>query len=413
MHFKILSLFEFDEYASNHPLRSYHQSSNYAIFMAEKGYDYDFVGLVTDSGNIKAASLILYKPIGKINKYGYAPKGFLIDYYDTKLVSTFLEEIKKYYKKKNISFIKINPEIAIGEINPKTKFTMYNNNITLIDSLEKIGLTKLNNNLKFESMLPRFNAIIPLKNYSFNKLAKQTRNKIRNNYRKGLSITKGSRDDIDILYEFIKNKKDKTLNYYKNYYNVFSKTNDCDVFLIKIDFQEALINAKDLYTQELENNNRLVEKVMINNSEDNLNKKMLSDRNLLNYKNDIIIATKYLNENRYKFIAGAITIKYQNRVSILISGFDPLFKHYNPNYFLHYKLLEFYKYDYDFLDLNGITGDFSKENPYYGLNEFKLSFNPKLYEYIGEFDYIINKNSYKLLDRNELLIKEFNRKQKI
>ena len=59
------------------------------------------------------------------------------------------------------------------------------------------------------------------------------------------------------------------------------------------------------------------------------------------------------------------------------------------------------------MDLNGITADFSKDNPYRGLNEFKLSWNPKVYEYIGEFDFIINQNKYALLWSTKKLHKEF------
>ena len=413
MHIKLLSIFEFDEFAKLHPLGSYHQSSLFGMLMAEKGYDYDLVGFVDEEDEIKAASLIVYKSIGKINKYGYAPKGYLIDYEDTLLLKEFTEALIKYYRKKNFSFIKINPEIAIGELEPKTHYVMYNNNVTISDTLEKLGYIKLGNNLRFEAMIPRFNAIIPLHDFSFKKLAKQTRNKIRKNYRQGLSIRKGQRDDIDILYNFIKGKKDKSLNYYKNYYNVFEKNNQVDVFLVKINFEESLINAQEQYEKELERNEAYNKLIIRESSDDHMNLKMQSDKRLLTFKNDIVAATQGLSRNKTEYIAGAITITYENRVSILISGYNKKYKRYSPNYFLHYQLCEYYKNKFDYIDLNGITGDFSKENPYYGLNEFKLGFNPKAYEFIGEFDLIINKGAYKALDRNGLLMKEFNRKQKV
>ena len=46
------------------------------------------------------------------------------------------------------------------------------------------------------------------------------------------------------------------------------------------------------------------------------------------------------------------------------------------------------------MDLNGITADLSKENHYYGLNRFKMGFNPDVYEYIGEFDLVIDEKQY-------------------
>ena len=107
MKLKELTIFEFDEYAKNHPLGSFHQSSNYAIFMSENGYDYDLLGLVDEDNNIKAASLILYKRIGLFNRYGYAPKGFLIDYSNEFIVEEFTNKIKEYLGKQKIMAIKM------------------------------------------------------------------------------------------------------------------------------------------------------------------------------------------------------------------------------------------------------------------------------------------------------------------
>ena len=57
-----------------------------------------------------------------------------------------------------------------------------------------------------------------------------------------------------------------------------------------------------------------------------------------------------------------------------------------------------------------MTGDFTKDNPYRGLNEFKLGFKPKVYEFIGEFDLVIKHNVYKYLLRHGKLAKFFNKK---
>ena len=73
------------------------------------------------------------------------------------------------------------------------------------------------------------------------------------------------------------------------------------------------------------------------------------------------------------------------------------------------KIMEYYKDNYNYFDLNDMTGDFTKENPYYGLNEFKLGFKPKVYEFIGEYDLIINDKKYKNLLTNGTLAKIFNK----
>ena len=75
-------------------------------------------------------------------------------------------------------------------------------------------------------------------------------------------------------------------------------------------------------------------------------------------------------------------------------------------------LIEHYKKDFDYMDLNGITGDFTNTNPYKGLDEFKLGFNPLTFEYIGEYDFIINEGLYKSMEQSGQLAKEFKRKEK-
>ena len=287
----------------------------------------------------------------------------------------------------------------------------YNKNKSIENVLEANGFKKLNNKF-FDQKLPKFNATILLKDFSLKNIAKNTRNKINKSIKYGLSIKKASREDINILYKFIKNKKNHQINHYYNYFNAFNNSKNIDIFLIKIDFETCLINLRKSYDKELNKNNILIDKLMHYNNEENLTKKLASDKALTTYQEKIKIVTNYLAQQKEEFIAGAITIKYRNRVNILISGFDKKYKDFCPNYFLHYKLIQYYKKEYDFLDLNGITGDFNDDNPYKGLNEFKFGFKPLAFEYIGEFDFIINEGLYKSMLANGILFKEFNKKQK-
>lgn len=412
MKLRTLSIFEFDDYAKTHPLGSYHQTSSYAMLASEQGFEYDLLGFVDDQGNIKAASLILYKKLGMFNRYGYAPKGFLIDYHDTELLKEFTKALKKYYYKKNFAFIKVNPEISVGTMDYKNKIINYNQNHILESTLRGLNFKKMESNKRFETKVPIYNAIQVLKTTNLKTVNKNTRNKIRKGLKNGLYLEKTNRDGLDILFPFIKNKKNHTIYHYYNYYNAFSRNNDIDIFLVKINYEDCLINLRERYEIELERNNKIVNKVMGKPSKENLRRKLESDTVLNTIKDNIALATNGLAKNKEQYIAGAITIKYKNRVYILITGYDKKFKMFSPNYFLHYQLIEYYKKDFDFIDLNGITGDFTAENPYKGLDEFKLGFNPYAFEYIGEYDFIINESLYKAMEQSGQLAKEFNKQEK-
>ncbi len=410
MTIKELTIFEFDKFIKQHPLNNYYQTLNYGLLMAEYGFSYDLIGYVDNSGDIVAASLILIKSIGWKMYYGYAPRGFLIDYVDKSLLHKFTEDLKRYYNKKNVVFIKINPEIAIGEINKNDNYEKkYNQNTKIIDNLKECGFKENEQSLYFENILPRFNAILHLKKFNIDSINKNIRNKVKKGLRKGLSLETVSFDKINILYKFVKDKKSyRSEHYYRSYYNIFNKDNNADLFLLKINYEEYLIKSQEIYAKEQELNNLYNELLKLEPSKKNINKKMESDRLLTIYKQDIIDATKGMRSTNNKvYIAAALVVKYDNRINIVISGFDRKYKKFNPNHFLHYQIFQHYKEDYTFADLNGLSGDFSKDSLYYGLNQFKLGFNPKVYEFIGEFDLIVNETQYFFLEKIGKIKKEF------
>lgn len=406
MFIREMSLAEFKEFANTHFIGNFHESINYALIKAEEGFEYEFIAYGAD--DIVGAALILYKKIGSVY-FGYSPRGFLIDYSNDYLLEDFTNKIKEYYKNRNFAFIKINPEIAIAKLNKDTMNFEYNENYKNIDMLTKNGYKKLKNNMNFEALLPRVNAIIKLDGYDYNNLSKNTRNKVKKGIRKGLILEKANPDKLNIFYKFIKNKINRDEYYYNDFYNVFSKTLDVDLMLVKVDYKAFLINAQEAYNEELRRNASFNNKLITNNNANAINAKMNSDKALLSYKNDIAEASKNLNTGLETYVAGALVIKHQNRVIIQISGFNKAMSRFSPNYFLYYALIKYYQQEYKYLDLNGITADLSKENHYYGLNRFKMGFNPDVYEYIGEFDLVIDEKQYEKLLKSGLLAKEFNK----
>ena len=412
MTFRELTIDEFNKFQQKHPLSNLYQTISYGMLMAENGFDYDLVGLLDDDNNILAASLILIKSIGIKCFYGYAPRGFLLDYENEFILKTFIAKLKEYYYAKDTIFIKVNPNIIISEIDNNTFEKDYYKTKNIIPSLIDNNFKKLRDNLYFESQLPRFTAIVDLNNNSFNDFNKNTKNKIRKGIRKGLKFEKYSKDYLNEFYKLVKNKNEYNDFFYKDLYTVFDKNNEIDLFLVSVDYYDFLQNSQDIYNIELENNNKLNTKISQNNNNRVINAKMNSDKALLSYKNDIMEATKGMTDKKEVFIAGALVIKHNNSVTIISSGYDENYKRFSANYFLYYNIIKYYQNSYHYLDLNGIVGDFIHENNYSGLNRFKLGFNPYIYEYIGEFDLIIEPKSYDILLNNGILAKELNKKDK-
>ena len=144
----------------------------------------------------------------------------------------------------------------------------------------------------------------------------------------------------------------------------------------------------------------LNEKLQQDPSTDNLDKKMKSDKLLEEYKQNVIEASNGLKKNENVFIAGALVIKYKNKISLLIANNNPDYEHISPNYFLYHKIMNMYKEDYEIADLYEIANDFTKDSKYEKMNKFKMGFEPIIYEYIGELDLIINNFKHKLNKKN-------------
>ncbi|HOB25680.1 MAG TPA: peptidoglycan bridge formation glycyltransferase FemA/FemB family protein [Bacilli bacterium] len=403
---------QFEKFASTHPLNNYMQTYKYALVMTDAGYDYDFMGYEDDNSNIVAASLILSKSItGKV-KYGYAPKGFLINYYDEVLLKSFLRDLVIYYKDKNFVFIKFNPEIITGQTDINHKYQMaYNGNVRIIDALKSMSVKRRMELREFDLMEPKFNAYINLKTFSINSVNRNFRKKVRKCIKSGMSLVSGDVKSMDKLYSFISMKTNKNIQYYRTLFNVYNRDNSIDLLYVNMNFETALLFARDKYEKEQVKNDEWNNIIQSKPTPRNLNAKMNSDKKLAAYKDLVIKATDGLKAHKETIIAGAIVIKHYNRVSIITSGYDEQYKFLNPNHFLYYAIFERYKPYFSFCDLHGVSGNFEHTSQYNGLNQFKLKWNPVIYEFIGEFDLIINNSTFKRLIKTSFIEDEFNKKR--
>ena len=267
---------EFSDFANNHPLRNYCQTIEYAKVMSDMGYTHDLIGYRDDSNNLVAASLVLRKKIGTFAKFVYAPKGFLIDYYNTELLKKFIKDVCSHYRKKGYSFLKINPEIIIGNVD-KNNFTFnYNQNVNIIDVLKDANFKRRREIYPLDFLFPRINPYINLKEYSQNEKLNEILGLTEDN---GLTVEVLDIKDIDILYDIASKHSYQTINYFKSILNHFG--NNAELILVKANYEKCLISARERYNKELENNNYYNERLQTDSSDEAVNKKMQSDKDLL------------------------------------------------------------------------------------------------------------------------------------
>jgi lipid II:glycine glycyltransferase (peptidoglycan interpeptide bridge formation enzyme) len=392
---------QFDDYAITNINRNFYQTSQYGTLMSRHGFTDYYVALINDNNRILAASLILIQKLFGSFKCAYSPRGFLIDFKDFNLLTMFINTLKEYLDKKGILYLKIDPSVIHLQRNNKgLPINSENNGLDIINYLKSMGFEHTGFNLYFENLKPRWNAVLhntkPLP-LLFNSFDKKTRSKIRKAEKRGVTVYKGTKDDIKLFYSLIDKKHTRQLNYYLDLYDIFGRFNMFEIYFAKLDSETFLKNSKLLYENEIRVNAEISERMQQNIGNHHiLNKKMESDKLLNMYKNDVAFATKLFQANPKQIIlATNAIIKYDNEIFFLIDGINQKFRSFDANYSLKWKIVEEYsKLGFTRFHLNGITGDFNIKNKYYGLYDFKIGFNADVTEYIGEFNLIINKLSY-------------------
>lgn len=391
---------EFLEFSKNFKPGSIYQSPYYAFTMNEENYSSMFVGLM-DGNYLKAASLILVYKVGGF-KYALAPRGFLIDYNDQELVETFTKLIKKFLGKKDIVAIKINPMIIRTVYNSKGHAVQTNNLYeSTFNKLKSLGYFHLGYNNYFEALKPRFETYINLDiDYIklFANIDKSCRNKIRKAVRDGIKVYHGTDKDLNYLYQQTKNKYPRKLSYFQNLYKFFDRDNLIDFYYSKLDTTDYLKYTQSQYNEYYKRSYNLSQKLISQkgNSDKIINEKLLVDKAVVKYRNQLAEATEFLKKYPDGIItSAALIIKWQDAIYLVIDSHDEKHKKFGAKQLMIWKLMGRYaKLGFKKFYLGGISNINKTNNKYKGLNDFKLSFHANVIEYIGDFELITNSPRY-------------------
>lgn len=416
MFLKEITIEQFEHFLNTHDYNSIYQTPEYTLAMKNQGYTPMLLGLF-DNGEIVAATAILIQNKNGF-KYAYASRGFLINYEDFELVKIFTDLIKKYLSKKDIVAIKISPMIIKNIYDSKKELVYHNEQFNSIyTNLKKLGYYHYGYNNYFESLKPRFEAILDLdKPYydTFKNIKKNFKTKIRNAEKSGIKVYRGDINNITDLYVHTKKKYAKDNFYFADIFNNFSKKDNAYLYYTKLNTKEYLMQYQNLYQQQEEYNLNLDNSILVNNKNNDklITKKIAADNLLEKIKKQLMIATNMLKENPDGIITSSILIlTNKDTVYLYMDGYDKKYQFLNSKHLLIWKLIEKYSLQgYKKFNLGGVINIFSSNERYNGLNEFKLSFNPNIIEYIGDLELICNNTLY-FMYRNSKTLKNMIKKQ--
>ncbi len=404
---------EFQKFAEKSPEITFYQTKEWASLKKKNGWYPYFVGL-EHRGKIQAAAIILSKTLPIIKKrIFYSPRGFIINYKDLELLRAFTKEIKAFAKKKNAIFIKIDPyveyishnndgEIIIGKVDNKQ----------CVDNLIKLGYTHFGFNLGQDTLQPRWMHVIETENKTIEEINKKmeskTRQILRKNEKCGITTREIERDELPKFKEIMQKTSDRRefidrpLSYYENMWDNLHDEGILKILVAEIDFDIYEENTRkeiDEISKNLDERIYKKENNILKMNEKKYNQSNEQDKkDILRLENQFKEIQKYKYKYGHKALLGGILfLIYQNEVLSLLGGSIEELMNFQSAYTVHYAGIKYaIENGYKRYNFYGITGDFRKENPLYGLYLFKKSFGGHVVELIGEFDLVINPTWFKI-----------------
>lgn len=398
---------EFNSFAKRHKYASIYQTSMYANFRNSlENFDIHYLGF-EDNGSLIGATMVIYKELFWGYKYAYAPRGFLVDYTDSRLMKELTYRLIKLLKKQKFIFFKIDPPVINCE------YDFDGNVIYESETADDIFNTLSNNNYEHfgfnlynEASLARFNAfakLIPNGKELFNSFSKEAQDNIKTANRMAVKIEIDESNDVNRFYEFVRSAYGRRgRKYFQKLFESFTKNDSIRIFYAKVDSNKYAQNTNNLYNSELERNEGLIKIIESGDRKYDIdrviNDKIESDKILSVYKKDILVSTEFLRNQPDGVTCGvALVINNSKGAEILINYSSKEYERFKINDILTYEIMRYYaNHKCKYINLGSVAGNFSKRTKFYPLLESKKGFNSSVIEYIGEFNLIINPLMYKV-----------------
>ena len=407
MKLKKISEKEFKKFADKNLEITFYQTISWAHLKKKNGWVAHYLGLEKDN-KIIAGSLILSKTLPIIKKkMFYAPRGFLLDYKDKEVLKEFTKQLKEYAKKEHAIFIKIDPYVEYKEHDNNGNVVEDGlDNSICVENLKSLGYKHFGFNLMQDTLQPRWTHVIETEDKTLDDVMKdmesKTRQILRKNERSGIHTREISKEELPLFKDIMQHTSDRRefvdrpLSYYESMWDSLHDDGILKILVAEIDFLEFEKNTKE----ELETNEKEL-KERIYKHENNILKMNPKKYEQNNKKNEQEIERlkkqlkkikdykeKYGNK---KLLGGILFLIYGNEVLSLHGGTLDDVMQFQSAYTIHFAGVKHaVENGYKRYNFYGITGDFRKENPLYGLYLFKKSFGGHVVELIGEFDYIIS-----------------------
>lgn len=373
-----LSTYEHDRFVTESSQTNLLQSSAWAKIKDQ--WDNERLGFYRDNTLVAVASLLI-QPLPLGFTMIYIPRGPIMDYEDKELVAFVMASLKKVAKSKRALFIKFDPSLFVTQnlIDQETKVN--ETTMAIAQHLQDIGAdwTGLTMDLA-ENIQPRFQANIYKEDFTEDQLSKSTKQAIRTARNKGISIIHGGTELLEDFASLMKKTEARKnihlrgIDYYEKLLTTYPESSY--ITLSTLDLPERLANLTKQLEKNKSDSEKFTEKTKPGKIENNKQeyKRLQEEITFLQEKVDDGLKQVPL--------SGTLVLEFGNTSENIYAGMDEDFRRYQPAILTWYETANHaFERGAVWQNMGGIENDLDG-----GLYHFKSKFNPRIEQFVGEFN---------------------------
>ena len=393
---------EHDEFVKNSPQTNLLQSSDWAKIKDNWGNER--LGIYQDQKLVAVAS-ILIQPLPLGFTMLYIPRGPIMDYQNSQLVSFMLQSIKTYAKSKRAVFAKFDPSLFLrkGLIGQEAKDQEAT--LEIIQSLKECGVEWVGRTEDMgETIQPRFQANIYKEYFTEDQLSKSTKQAIRTARNKGVEVIFGGTELLDEFAALMKKTEARKGIHLrgKDYYEKLLTTyaGQSYITLSRINLAQRLASLKEQLEKNQAEASRFNEKTKPGKIDNNRQEKERLEEEIQFLNQELKDGQEIVS------LSGTLTLEFGGTSENVYAGMDENFRRYQPAILTWYETAQ-HAFDRgaDWQNMGGVENHLDG-----GLYHFKSKFNPMIEEFVGEFN-LPTSVLYPLVNKAYQLRKKLRNKQ--
>ena len=393
---------EHDEFVKNSPQTNLLQSSDWANIKDNWGNER--LGIYQDHKLVAVAS-ILIQPLPLGFTMLYIPRGPIMDYQNSQLVSFMLQSIKTYAKSKRAVFAKFDPSLFLrkGLIGQEAKDQEAT--LAIIQSLKECGVEWIGRTEDMgETIQPRFQANIYKEYFTEDQLSKSTKQAIRTARNKGVEVIFGGTELLDEFAALMKKTEARKGIHLrgKDYYEKLLTTyaGQSYITLSRINLAQRLASLKEQLEKNQAEASRFNEKTKPGKIDNNRQEKERLEEEIQFLHQELKGGQEIVS------LSGTLTLEFGGTSENVYAVMDENFRRYQPAILTWYETAQ-HAFDRgaDWQNMGGVENHLDG-----GLYHFKSKFNPMIEEFVGEFN-LPTSILYPLVNKAYQLRKKLRNKQ--